>query len=139
MPAAARTVRNASSSWARGRPNTAMIASPMSFLVLPPWRVNSAAIPLKYRSLASRIACESSLSPSAVRSFKSKKIIGTVMRIPRIPRTGRAAATGASAALSQPHKRNLGGFFSPHCGRLTLVARGLAFGTGASKRLLPAR
>jgi hypothetical protein len=47
MPTAARTARSASSSCARGRPNTAMIASPMYFSILPPCRWISAAIALK--------------------------------------------------------------------------------------------
>jgi hypothetical protein len=47
MPCAARTARSASSSWARGRPKTAMIASPMYFSILPAWRVISAAMAAK--------------------------------------------------------------------------------------------
>jgi hypothetical protein len=47
MPAAARTARSASSSCGNGRPNTAMIASPMYFSILPPCRVISAAMALK--------------------------------------------------------------------------------------------
>ena len=34
----ARTARRASSSWATGRPKTALTASPMNFSTLPPWR-----------------------------------------------------------------------------------------------------
>ena len=34
----ARTARRASSSCNRGMPNTAMMASPMNFSVVPPWR-----------------------------------------------------------------------------------------------------
>ena len=47
MPAAARTARSASSSRARMRPKTAMIASPMFFSTVPPWRSISAAIVVK--------------------------------------------------------------------------------------------
>jgi hypothetical protein len=47
MPAAARTARSASSSCCTGRPNTAMMASPMYFSILPPWRVISAAMAAK--------------------------------------------------------------------------------------------
>ena len=38
MSSAARTARSASSSCARGRPKTAITASPMNFSTVPPWR-----------------------------------------------------------------------------------------------------
>ena len=47
MPYAARTARSASSSCSRGRPKTAMIASPMYFSIVPPWRSRTAFIESK--------------------------------------------------------------------------------------------
>ncbi len=47
MPTAARTARSASSSCERGSPNTAMMASPMYFSILPPCRSISADIAAK--------------------------------------------------------------------------------------------
>ncbi len=47
MPTAARTARSASSSCARGTPNTAMMASPMYFSTLPPWRAIGSPIASK--------------------------------------------------------------------------------------------
>ena len=47
IPAAARTARRASSSCSRGRPKTAMTASPMNFSTMPPWRSSSARIASK--------------------------------------------------------------------------------------------
>ena len=47
MPAAARTARSASSSCSLGRPNTAMIASPMNFSTTPPCFSSSALIASK--------------------------------------------------------------------------------------------
>ena len=47
ISSAPRTARSASSSWAVGMPNTAMIASPMNFSTVPPWRSRAALISSK--------------------------------------------------------------------------------------------
>ncbi len=47
ISSAARTARTASSSWIVRRPKTAMIASPMNFSTVPPWRSRMAAIDSK--------------------------------------------------------------------------------------------
>ncbi len=47
ISAAARTARRASSSWRRGMPNTAMIASPMNFSTVPPWCSSTSRIESK--------------------------------------------------------------------------------------------
>ena len=66
MSFAALTARSASSSWASGMPNTATIASPMNFSIVPPWLSMTLRISRKYSAMRSRTLSASIRSPSSV-------------------------------------------------------------------------
>ncbi len=107
IPAAARTARSASSSWSRGRPKTAITASPMNFSITPPWRSSSARIASKYRVITSRSASESSVSPRLVEPLRSEKTIVTTLRV---------SCGGRASASCVPHARQnraISGFSTP--------------------------
>ena len=108
MPAAARTARRASSSCSRGRPKTAMTASPMNFSTTPPCRSSSARMVSKYRVITSRNASESSRSPMLVEPLRSEKTMVT---------TFRTSCAGAATSSAEPQARQnfaISGFSVPH-------------------------
>src|SRR4051794_20042371 len=119
MSVAARTARSASSSCTRGRPNTAMIASPMYFSITPPCRWRMSRISAKYRCITSRSDSGSMLSPRAVESFRSQKTTVTVLR------TSGVGADGASGVPQKPHSLNRSGFSSPQSGQMRTAPHSL--------------
>ena len=81
MSAAARTARSASSSCRRGRPNTAITASPMNFSMRPPCRSSTVRMASKYSVITARRASESSFSPRLVEPLRSENTMVTVLRV----------------------------------------------------------
>ena len=78
---AARTARSASSSCSCGTPNTAMIASPMNFSIVPPWRSTGVCIAPYHRLRSARSDSGSRRSPSSVKPARSQKSTVTVFLV----------------------------------------------------------
>ena len=95
---------------ARGSPNTAMMASPMNFSTVPPWRSMLRAHRVEVDArVTSRSDSLSSCSPRLVESFRSEKTIVTVLRA--LPANARLREWCAT----HPQMRKRSGFCSPHC------------------------
>ena len=114
MSHAALTARKASSSWILGRPNTAMIASPMYFSTVPPWDSSTTFISLKYTFRTSRSDSLSSCSPRVVEPLRSQKTMETVLR------TSAVFVSGTSCVPQNPHSRKRSGFSSPQLGQICM-------------------
>ena len=116
MLAAARTARSASSSWTVGSPKTAMMASPMNFSMVPPWRLELRAhrIEVARHELPQRLGVESLAEvgrPSQVREDDGDGLADLLA----------AGAGGASGAPQYPQRRKRSGFSSPQLGQRTMT------------------
>ena len=105
------TARSASSSCARGTPNTARIASPMNFSSRPSCRVTSSARRSNARPTTACTTSGSSCSASAVEPTRSANSAVANLRSWRL---------GSVASSGSPHRRQnraRSGFSSPHRGQ----------------------
>ena len=132
-PAASRARRarraSASSSRTLGRPNTAMIASPMYFSILPPWRSMTSAI-------AVEVAVLDLVHRLGVDRLAERR---RALEVGEDDRDGLAQLLGGRACTrtvpQKPHSRNFAGFSSPQLGQVTTsMAPSLATGAVSASR-----
>jgi hypothetical protein len=114
MPAAARTARRASSSWAAGTPKTAWTASPTTSTV-PPWCSTTARMASYQRAMTWDTDSGSSRSPMAVEPLRSLTTTVTALRVP----PGRPAQAGRGSPQARQNRARRG-FGSPQVGQPTV-------------------